>query len=38
MITLIDGHVEYAKGTAVNLESLHKAGLMGMSLPRRFGG
>ncbi len=36
--TLIDGHVEYAKGTSVNLESLHKAGLMGMSLPRRFGG
>ena len=35
---LVDGHVEYAAGTVVNLEALNKAGLMGMSLPRRFGG
>lgn len=35
---LKDGRVLYAPGTVVNLEALNKAGLMGMSLPRRFGG
>lgn len=35
---LVDGRVEYAAGTVVNLDALNKAGLMGMSLPRRFGG
>jgi len=35
---LIDGDVDYASGTKINLEYLNKAGLMGMSLPRRFGG
>jgi alkylation response protein AidB-like acyl-CoA dehydrogenase len=35
---LVDGRVQYAAGTAVNLDALNKAGLMGMSLPRRVGG
>lgn len=35
---VIDGHVEYADGTKQNLELCRKAGLMGMSMPRRFGG
>jgi 3-(methylthio)propanoyl-CoA dehydrogenase len=35
---LADGRVEYASGTKVNLEALNKAGLAGMTLPRRFGG
>ena len=35
---VVDGHVEYADGTKVNLEAVRKAGLMGMSMPRRFGG
>jgi hypothetical protein len=35
---LIDGHVNYAAGTVKNLDALRKAGLMGVSLPRRFGG
>lgn len=35
---LVDGHVKYAPGTEKNLEALRQAGLMGMSLPRRFGG
>ena len=33
-----DGHVYYASGTEQNLDALRKAGLMGMSMPRRFGG
>ena len=33
-----NGHVVYAKGTQQNLEAVRKAGLMGISLPRRFGG
>ncbi|MBR6250955.1 MAG: acyl-CoA dehydrogenase family protein [Bacteroidales bacterium] len=33
-----NGRVTYASGTAVNLEATRKAGLMGMSMPRRFGG
>lgn len=35
---VVNGHVEYADGTKVNLEAVRKAGLMGMSMPRRFGG
>ena len=35
---VVDGHVEYASGTARNLDALVKAGLMGISLPRRYGG
>ena len=33
-----NGHVEYASGTVRNLEACRKAGLMGMSMPRRLGG
>ena len=32
------GHVHYASGTEQNLDALRKAGLMGMSMPRRYGG
>ncbi len=35
---LINGHVKYAKGTQQNLDALVKAGLMGISLPRRYNG
>jgi alkylation response protein AidB-like acyl-CoA dehydrogenase len=35
---LIDGRVKYATGTEQNIEALRQAGLMGMSLPRKFGG
>lgn len=35
---VVDGHVQYASGTRLNLDALIKSGLMGMSLPRRFGG
>ncbi len=35
---LIDGRVKYADGTVQNIEALRQAGLMGMSLPRRFDG
>lgn len=35
---VIDGRVKYADGTKVNLDALNKAGLMGMSLPRKYGG
>lgn len=35
---VIDGHVKYARGTEENIKALNNAGLMGMSLPRRFGG
>ncbi len=35
---LVNGHVEYAKGTAENYEALYKAGLIGMSLPRKYSG
>ena len=35
---VVDGHVVYAKGTQKNLDALVKAGLMGISLPRRYGG
>lgn len=33
-----NGRVTYASGTARNLEACRKAGLMGMAMPRRFGG
>jgi hypothetical protein len=35
---VIDGHVKYARGTQENLDALIQAGLMGITLPRRFGG
>ena len=35
---VVDNHVIYARGTEENIEALRKAGLMGMSLPRRFDG
>jgi len=35
---VVDGHVKYARGTQENLNALVKAGLMGITLPRRFGG
>lgn len=33
-----NGHVRYAPGTEHNIDTCRKAGLMGMSMPRRFGG
>ena len=33
-----DGHAHYASATEINLDACRKAGLMGMSMPRRFGG
>ena len=36
--TVADGRVTYAAGTAQNLEATKKAGLMGMAMPRRYGG
>ena len=33
-----NGRVEYAQGTKQNLETMVKAGLNGMTMPRRFGG
>lgn len=35
---VVDGHVVYAKGTQKNLDALVKAGIMGISLPRRYNG
>ena len=35
---VVDGHVVYADATSRNLEACRKAGLMGMAMPRRFGG
>ncbi len=35
---LVDNEVVYAPGTAQNLEKLTKAGLIGMSLPRKYDG
>lgn len=32
------GRVTYAAGTSLNLDATRKAGLMGMAMPRRFGG
>lgn len=33
-----EGRVTYARGTQENLDAVRKAGLMGMSMPRRYGG
>jgi alkylation response protein AidB-like acyl-CoA dehydrogenase len=33
-----NGHVTYAEGTQANLEAVRKAGLMGIAMPRRYGG
>ncbi|MDR2520798.1 MAG: acyl-CoA dehydrogenase family protein [Bacteroidales bacterium OttesenSCG-928-I14] len=33
-----NGRVQYASGTSRNLQIVTKAGLMGLSMPRRFGG
>ncbi len=35
---VVDGHVEYARGTSENIKALNQAGLMGMSLPYKYGG
>ncbi len=35
---VVNGHVIYARGTQENLDALIKAGLLGITLPRRFGG
>lgn len=35
---VIDGRVKYAKGTQENLDALVKAGLMGITLPRKYNG
>lgn len=35
---VVDGHVEYASGTQENLKATIDAGLMGLSMPRRYGG
>ncbi len=35
---LIDGEVKYARGTQENLDALVKAGLMGITLPRKYNG
>lgn len=36
--TVENGRVTYASGTQANLDACRKAGLMGMAMPRRFGG
>lgn len=36
--TVANGRVIYASGTQANLEACRKAGLMGMAMPRRYGG
>ena len=36
--SVADGRVTYANGTFANLEACRKAGLIGMAMPRRFGG
>lgn len=33
-----NGRVRYASGTDINMDACRKAGLMGMAMPRRFGG
>ena len=35
---VVNGHVVYAPGTAQNLEALNKAGLLGITLPRKYNG
>ena len=36
--TVANGRVTYALGTQENLDAVRKAGLMGMAMPRRYGG
>ncbi|MDR0348801.1 MAG: acyl-CoA dehydrogenase family protein [Tannerella sp.] len=36
--TVKDGRVTYAAGTQENLDTVRKAGLMGITMPRRYGG
>lgn len=36
--TVANGRVTYARGTQENLDTVRKAGLMGMAMPRRYGG
>ena len=36
--SVADGRVTYAKGTQENLDATRKAGLMGVAMPRRYGG
>ncbi len=36
--SVADGRVTYARGTQVNLDAVRKAGLMGIAMPRRYGG
>ena len=36
--SVADGRVTYAPATQLNLEACRKAGLMGMAMPRRYGG
>lgn len=36
--SVADGRVTYADATKANLEACRKAGLMGMAMPRRYGG
>ena len=36
--TVANGRVTYAQGTQKNLEAVTKAGLMGVAMPRRYGG
>jgi alkylation response protein AidB-like acyl-CoA dehydrogenase len=35
---IVDNEVQYARGTQENYEALKQAGLIGMSLPRKYGG
>ncbi len=35
---VVDGHVVYARGTQENITALNQAGLMGMSMPYKYGG
>ena len=35
---VVDGAVEYASGTRENIKAMNDAGLMGMAMPRRYGG
>ena len=35
---VVDGHVIYARGTQEHIDALRNAGLMGMSLPRKYDG
>ena len=36
--TVTNGRVSYASGTVANLDAVTKAGLMGVAMPRRYGG